>query len=120
MVNSIFLLFRFCGKNARRLVTERRLHLGNPRYNYGKTSWNISRQYMEKRASVLCGAGRRRGVDRRRTYRGASPCQCELYAGDDPAGVLGRAETAEPYRAERAHAYGGLIGQRVNRLFHTR
>jgi D-threo-aldose 1-dehydrogenase len=84
MVNSIFLLFRFCGKNARRLVTERRLHLGNPRYNYGKTSWNISRQYMEKRASVLCGAGRRRGVDRRRTYRGASPCQCELYAGTIP------------------------------------
>jgi hypothetical protein len=57
---------------------------GSPRYNYGKTSRNISHQYLEKRerlrarggavrrrsanlcASVLCGTGRRRGVDRRR------------------------------------------------------
>jgi hypothetical protein len=30
-------------------------------------------------------------------------------AGDDPAGVRGRAEAAAPHRSERAHAYGGLI-----------
>jgi hypothetical protein len=35
--------------------------------------------------------------------------QCELHAGDNPAGVLGRTEAAEPHRAERAHAYGGLM-----------
>jgi hypothetical protein len=96
---------------------------GSPRYNYGKTSWNIPRQYIEKRerlrtvaaqfgadlrtaAVQFSAAPDRRGIDRRRAYRGASPCQCELYAGDDSAGVLGRVEAAEPYRAERARAYG--------------
>ena len=66
---------------------------GSPRYNYGKTSWDIPRQYIEKRergcalwqrSSVLisepllqlCGAGRRGGIDRRRAFLGASPCQC--------------------------------------------
>jgi hypothetical protein len=41
----------------------------------------------------------------------------DRFAGDDSAGVLGRAEAAEPYRAERAHTYGGLIGQ-LPGLFH--
>jgi D-threo-aldose 1-dehydrogenase len=77
---------------------------GSPRYNYGKTSWSIpagtsrsgrgcalwrriSAPIYEPLRFTLCVAGRRRGVDRRRAYRGASPRQCELHAGDDPAGV---------------------------------
>jgi hypothetical protein len=75
----------------------------------------VRRRPANRCASVLCGAGCRRGVDRRRAYRSAGPRQCEFHAGDDPAGVLGRAEAAEPHRAERAHAYGGLIwsGERI-------
>jgi hypothetical protein len=42
--------------------------------------------------------------------RGATADQCELHAVDGSTGVLGRAETAEPCRAERTHTYG-LIGQ---------
>ena len=98
---------------------------GSPRYNYGKTSWNpppvhrearevarrggaVRRRSANRCASVLCGAGRRRGIDRRRAYRGADPRQCQLHAGDDPAGVLGRVEAAKPYRSGRAHACAGV------------
>jgi D-threo-aldose 1-dehydrogenase len=45
----------------------------------------VRRRSANRCASVLCGAGRRRRIDRRRAYRGSSPCQCELYAGDDSA-----------------------------------
>jgi aryl-alcohol dehydrogenase-like predicted oxidoreductase len=65
----------------------------------------VRRRSENRCASVLCGPGRRCGVDRRRAHRGASPRQCELDAGDDPARVLGRAQAAEPHRAERAHAH---------------
>src|SRR6188472_2584517 len=95
---------------------------GIPRYNYGETSWNIPRQYIEKRERLRAVAAQF-GADLRTAAlqfsaapdvavalivgahtRGPSPCQCELHAVDDSTGVLGRTETAEPYRAERAHA----------------
>src|SRR4029079_19022094 len=65
----------------------------------------VRRRSPNCRASVLCGARRRRGIDRRRTFLGASPCRRDRYAGDHSVGVLGRTEAAKPYRTERAHAY---------------
>ena len=100
---------------------------GSPRYNYGKTSWDIPRQYIEKRQRLRAVATQF-GADLRTAALQFSAApdvaaalivgahteaqvldQCELHAGDNPAGVLGRAETAEPHRAERAHASGGLM-----------
>ena len=74
-----------------------------------RCSGSVRRRSANGCAPVLCGARHRRRADRRCAYRGASPRQCEFHAGDNPAGVLGRAEAAELHRAERAHAYGGLM-----------
>jgi Aldo/keto reductase family len=109
-------------KVCNRLVAQRRLHLRQPALQLwrdileysppihreareaARCGGAVRRRSANRCASVLCGARRCRGFDRRRAYRGPSPCQCELHAVDDSTGVLGRTETAEPYRAERAHA----------------
>jgi hypothetical protein len=110
-----------------RLGAKRRLHLRQPALQLwqdvlehsppvhrdareaARCGGSVRRRSANRCASVLCGAGRRRGIDRRRAYRGASPRQCELHAGDNPAGVLGRVEAAQSHRAERANPCDGLM-----------
>jgi D-threo-aldose 1-dehydrogenase len=75
---------------------------GSPRYNYGKTSWNIPRQYIEKRERLRTVAAQ----------FGADLRTAALQFSAAPA--------AKAHRTERAHADGGLIDQPVDRLFHTR
>src|SRR5260221_3936380 len=74
-----------------------------------KEGINQNLYYRWSKEFLEAGKKRRRRADRRRAYRGASPRQCEFHAGDNPAGVLGRAEAAELHRTERAHAYRGLM-----------
>jgi hypothetical protein len=99
---------------------------GSPRYNYGKTSWNIPRQYIEKRDRLRTVAAQF-GADLRTAafqfsaapdvaaalivgaHTEAQILANVLHAGDHHAGVLGRAKATESHRAERPHANRGLM-----------
>jgi hypothetical protein len=82
---------------------------GSPRYDYGKTLWNIPHQYIKKRERLRVVAAQF-GADLRTAALQFSaapdvaaalivgahtevqaPRQCELHAGNNPSRVLGRA-----------------------------
>jgi len=92
---------------------------GSPRYNYGKTSGTFPAVHREAREAARCGGAVRAPTLRTAALQfSAAPdvaaalvvgalqerksSQCDLHADNNPARVLGRVETAEPHRAERA------------------